>query len=498
MMLLLLVLLALLPAAPLAGQAADGEAPSHWREMAREDLEFIHRTLAEHHPGPVDTANPGFATWHERGYAESVALLGRVTSFGGYRAVVDRYVAGFRDGHLTVNHNLDYRWVGWPRFMVAWRGDAIAVHHAEPGLAAPAVGDRLVSCDGIAAEQLYVERVEAFGGKGIPADRTLFVPELFVDRVNPLIGNLRECAFSGGEGERTVTLEWQWLRGADLAGVADRATIGTRGPFDRRDVAGNGLWISLPTFGPTGEAEARAKAIMASLPDHRDRDYVVVDLRGNGGGSSFWAGEFVRQLYGPAWLARLERELGTGAYPAHRVSAGNLAHFEALLPRIAGQAGEGSDFYRYFAALVDSLRVAIEDGRDLYDHNVDLDQEGDGADAGPVHADAADGGPLYGGQLFLLTDAACASACLDFMDVALALPRAIHVGQPTNGDTNYMEIRGLTLPSRNGRLNFATKVYRDRSRGHNQWFTPVHAWAGDIADTAAVEAWVAGLAAREP
>lgn len=59
-----------------------------------------------------------------------------------------------------------------------------------------------------------------------------------------------------------------------------------------------------------------------------------------------------------------------------------------------------------------------------------------------------------------------------------------------------MEIGGLNLPSRNGRLNFVTKVYRNRSRGHNEYDTPKHLWHGDIWNTPAVEVWIVEPADR--
>lgn len=483
----LAIILLLFPGLGLAGET------NHWREMAREDLAFVHQTIADHHPGPLNESDPGFAQWHEQGYAESLALLDKVTSLGGYRAVLGRYVTGFRDGHLNLNLSLDYKWIGWPGFMVAWRDDAIRVHHVAEGIDAPGVGDRLIACDGEDAETLFRERIRPFGGKDIPADRYLLTRDLFLDRVNPVLEDLTECTFRSGEGERTVKLNWQWVRWSDLAEIHDRAGTGRRGEFARREVAGNGLWLQFPTFGPGGEREERAKAIMASLPEYRDRDYVVVDLRNNGGGSSWWAGEFIRRLYGEAWLEMLLVETGSGAYPTHRVSRENLEHFRELLPRLAAQAGEDSRMYRSFSALVEGMEKALETGEGMYDHDIDLD-----GNEGEEEKSFKDVAPLYEGRLYLLTDSVCASACLDFMDMALELPNVVHVGQPTNADTAYMEIRGLTLPSRNGRLNFATKVYRNRSRGHNEYYAPEHLWGGDIWDTPAVEAWIVDLAGRKP
>ena len=48
-------------------------------------------------------------------------------------------------------------------------------------------------------------------------------------------------------------------------------------------------------------------------------------------------------------------------------------------------------------------------------------------------------------------------------------------------------------------VSIPMKVYRGRSRGHNQPYRPAQVWTGDFADEAALSAWTAALAdaARE-
>ena len=56
-----------------------------------------------------------------------------------------------------------------------------------------------------------------------------------------------------------------------------------------------------------------------------------------------------------------------------------------------------------------------------------------------------------------------------------------------------MDIREQALPSGLARLWIPMKVWRGRARGNNEPQRPVHAYDGDLTDTAAVEAWIAGL-----
>ena len=53
-----------------------------------------------------------------------------------------------------------------------------------------------------------------------------------------------------------------------------------------------------------------------------------------------------------------------------------------------------------------------------------------------------------------------------------------------------MDIRYEPLPSKTGHIAFSMKVYRDRKRGHNEYFTPTHEWPGDIENTDQIKNWI--------
>jgi hypothetical protein len=97
-----------------------------------------------------------------------------------------------------------------------------------------------------------------------------------------------------------------------------------------------------------------------------------------------------------------------------------------------------------------------------------------------------------GARTYVLTDYGCASACLDAVDLLKSLG-AVQVGQETSADTVYMEVRSGPLPSGRVNANIPMKVYRGRARGNNETAMPAHEWTGALADTAGIEAWIAGL-----
>ncbi|MCE3519522.1 hypothetical protein LXJ58_32745, partial [Escherichia coli] len=68
----------------------------------------------------------------------------------------------------------------------------------------------------------------------------------------------------------------------------------------------------------------------------------------------------------------------------------------------------------------------------------------------------------------------------------------VQVGQDTNADTDYMEIRERKLAD--GTVIWVPmKVYRDRPRGSNVPAVAQHAWDGRMADTAGLQRWIATL-----
>jgi hypothetical protein len=100
--------------------------------------------------------------------------------------------------------------------------------------------------------------------------------------------------------------------------------------------------------------------------------------------------------------------------------------------------------------------------------------------------------PPLAGPVWLVTDASCGSACLDAVDLWRALG-AVHVGRTTGADTRYLDVRQRRRPSGVTAKAMPMKVYRGRPRGANEPVVPVHRFDGDIADTAALEAWLASL-----
>jgi hypothetical protein len=95
--------------------------------------------------------------------------------------------------------------------------------------------------------------------------------------------------------------------------------------------------------------------------------------------------------------------------------------------------------------------------------------------------------------VYVLTNGTCASACLDFADIALNMPGVVHIGAETGADGLLMEVRSMDLRSGRGSLSLPIKVVRGRARGNLESYTPDVSFDGPWTDEA-VRAWVLSLA----
>jgi hypothetical protein len=474
---------------------ADSDSPEYahslWQQMARHDLEFIREQLLIHHPGAVDGDNPDFAVWLDAGHAEALGRIERVRGFAAYHHVLRGFVHGFADKHLALEMSLGYRRHAWSGIVMAWNGRDFVVRDRADDVALP-VGAVLVGCDGIPVEDLWVARVETFyARKGIPADRFREAPRLLIANANPLVELPRECRFV--ENGRTLGLQLAWR---DSEAEMLRQILSAARPIRRRaeqsqlrPFGERGAWLELASFSAQGDQSDRLHELLAGLETLRALETLVVDVRGNGGGSSHWTEVFVRRLYGDdfwRWTRQRWQTQKSAPRVDYRASNGNLEYFREAEPVILQQAGADSSFYRHFRDLVSGMAAAIDAGEDFYSSVPDAEEFSEEVpEAAPV--------PEFGGRVVLLTDSLCASACLDFADQVLALPGVVHVGHPTSADTQYMEVRSVPLPSSAGSLVFATKIYRGRYRPVNGYYSPEHLYLGDINDTEAVAAWIEGL-----
>lgn len=245
--------------------------------------------------------------------------------------------------------------------------------------------------------------------------------------------------------------------------------------FGMRPYAG-GVWIALETFNdkvPPVTAEVRAR-----MEEVKAAKRVVIDVRGNRGGNSELGDQLIAVLVGSRNLQTSKRPILGGCGVAWRASPGNKAtlleyqaRFVQSSPVLAAEVGKAAA----------EMEAALKAGRNF---TAPISQ----ACLAP-RDDTAPRPVVDPRRVVILTDEACFSSCLIFVDRMLRLG-AGHAGQPTREGNWYMEVRAGPLPSGLGTFRTMQKVALEFPRKMGP-YVPTRAYAGDIADTAALERWLA-------
>lgn len=481
----------------LSDSALPAQVPAErdWAAALRGDAQALHDDIAANHPGPVNPEDPGFAARNDAQLARALERARDAHTYGDYFFALRQYVAAFDDGHMGFGASgdtpNDFR---WPGFVTDYdgRGGIRVVDRAEDSPVP--VGARLLGCDGMTADQYAAATLGAMWGRWqLESQHRTWGRLLFLDESSRYIPHAASCAFEVDGTPSTIPLTWRPM----VAGEVSRLMQGGRQvqrSFETRTLADGTRWYSIPSFSadPQSPAGQALPAIIAAMRAERAAlgrvPAIVLDLRGNGGGSSDWSRQIAEVLWGERALAGLP---SAEIHVDWRVSSANLASIERSFAQQNSGQGLSPHMRHWFETVTQGLRAALARGDELWR---EPDEE---AEAGSVpSASAQSASAPLAAPVFFITDASCGSACLDAVDLWRALG-AVHVGRTTSADTLYMDVRQLRLPSGIAAASVPMKVYRGRPRGANEPVVPVHVFDGDIGDTAALEQWIARLRTTE-
>ena len=471
-------------------KSAANEESTDWSTTFQDDIQAARRIIFESHPGPVDTLNPGFGDWLDSGFEQQMALAESIDTADEYVFAMRKFVGGFRDGHLGIRFDVDRGAARWPGFFTSWRNGAVVIHTVDPAIVSKlAEGDRLQSCDGQTAEQLIRQRVFDFQfDPALPANWVPAAARAFVDLGNPFVDVPKHCVFVRENREIVLDLEWRefsWDDRRDDYSAARGRTRPEVGLFVPETAI---YWLQASTFGPNEAQVAKYKDAFRQLREARTTaKLVVLDLRGNDGGSSMWADLFAEAL----WDQLPDDDEEDAEFVEWRVSEGNVAYWETVPSFIREQFGDSHSAYRWSNHVLRHLATSLKDGQVLWRETpVEGEQDSDDTSIAQNSSPVA---PKYRGTVVVLTDTTCGSACLDAMSLLTEVPEVVHVGSVTAADTEYMEARSEQLPSGLATLVIPIKVYRGRVRPDGGYFTPAFQFEGLHWTDEALRTWVLSL-----
>lgn len=440
------------------------QTPEQWQRAASADIETAYQITLDNHPGTYDPANPGFATRLGEARKAGLQLAAQVRDGAGYQAALLRFNTVIHDGHagvaFTMPPAVEWR---WPGFVAAWRGDSMYVYATVPG--GPAAGSRIDACDGESIATLVQTNVFAFQGRSDePGNWWTEAPDVFVDKGNPFIKRPQVCTFTLDGKQFAMTLAWSQYTNEMLL-WRQQSYNGVTLPVGLTEPRARLYWAAMPEFQPDEAQRTAYRAMSAELRAHPQRyqqaDAVVIDLRGNHGGSSLWSLDFAGALWGDAEMARRDQQRTGKQQVWWRASAGNVAHVRWMVGFLKDQGN--AELAEGINALANVMQEALERGDKFY-------VSSSGAPA--AHTATVAPPPAFNRPVYVIVPGQCASACLDALDYFTMFPNTKLIGAPSSADSNYMEVRYQSLDSAAAKAVIPNKVYVGRPRAAGQFYTP--------------------------
>jgi hypothetical protein len=447
---------------------AQTENEVDWPGIARSDLGAIRDTLAANAAfTATDRDSDAMRAWLETGFAQAEKRISLVRNERDYSMILAAFVNGFRDPHIGLvpgGAKALERPLSWPGIATRWHGGRYEVAYVATQLSAsaPPLGAILNSCDGRSADALARTGPSAWlGDVSDPWNRFRSAPFLLwawedTDRMRPV-----ECTFTVGHVRRRWRLRWMDPEPAAILSARSAGSFAPRAPFGLARWGPNAWWIGIPDMTSTEEWGSLDRSISATLPQLRSAQLVVIDLRGNRGGSSAYGDRLIRKLWG--------EELAT----AYQVSEGRVAYRLGPLVR------------QWIAAHDPDRLEGFDRAAKTGARSITVDPPA------PAAASRRLPNPVKG-RVLVLTDHACASSCLIFLQQLLRLPNLEQAGTESASDTIFGELTQARLPSGRNSLLFPVKAWIERSRRSHQYFSPGPrlTWRGDLRDVSGLYGWL--------
>jgi hypothetical protein len=322
--------------------------------------------------------------------------------------------------------------------------------------------------------------------------RVMFASKLFIDDGVGFRKNPAECVFRD-QSAKEITLSIKWQVSGDLGGEWDAGRNSNSESFYIEPVEQSLLWVRASSFTFTTETASLAKlrGVITSLADMKltaDKT-VVFDVRGNGGGSSLYGQQLLEAAVGKDnyWALWVNHALQDNN--ANQVSKGvlwrasqdNLDQIRKAVFRVHADDAVVPFLKTLAAAMEQDIKQ-----KKLFTPQPQLKLKGMPESVSEVKEIK----PLP--RVVAITDHFCASACLDFVMAASALPNFLQLGEQTYADTAYNEPshfpEPIELPSKLGWFYYPSKIAGQRGP-----FTPTIKFDGDMNDTNALKNWVMSL-----
>jgi hypothetical protein len=461
--------LALLLGPPVAAQTPTQSppppsSPEEWRAVAEADVNEAYQVFVDNHPGMYDAANPSFPATLAEARDRGLAAAGQVQDRTGYERSLAIFSSVLSDGHALVQATRSQAATQeqtrhWPGFAALWRQDQLFVVTPDPN--SPLANTTIVACDGLETQAFLSDRLRVRNFRGNEAGQWWVVPSrLFWAIGEPAADQPRRCTFRTAEGRDIARdLEWQPASPEDRSFYSGRVFASAE-PIGLHEPRPGLFVIGLGDFQPDEAGRAAYARLYEDLNARRDdlraARAVVLDLRGNQGGSSQWSHQVAEILWGvEAVQTRIPPIVGID----WRTSEGNIAYIrnQVSVWRERGMTELADDWTN----VATQMEAAAARGEPLWR---EASGRGD-APGTPIDSD-------FERPVYVINWGLCASACLDANDYFGLFDNTRRIGSPTSADSTYMEVRAAPLTSGQGVVVIPNKTWVGRQRGWGEVYGP--------------------------
>jgi len=409
--------------------------PEQWRSITERDINAAYSITAHNHPGMFDVNNPTFPDLLNQAKAEALTLSAQASGPQAHVAAIARFSTILQDGHAGA-------------FNIS-KGDVVS------------------QCDGQSTDTLMRERIFKFHGEvAQPGHWWQQGWRLLIDEGNPFLTPLKECEFVKANGNTyTQVLNWS-VRPKSASRHLENAYNGDELPIDLTWPDKNIAWIAMPSFSSTDKQTAAYNKVFEKIQQQRSKlltaKAVVLDLRHNQGGSSYWSSQIAKELWGEKVV---EQKANDKSQVWWRASKDNTDYVESLF----GVVKDQPEVLKTLKTVAAGMALSLKNDAPFY-----VEQETNTLNNMPQNPLTTD----FKTKVFVIVPPQCASACLDALDKFKLFENTTLFGAPSSADSMYMEVRLADLPSGLGKVIVPNKVYVNRARGAGSYYKPDIAYNG--------------------
>ena len=463
----------------------------YYRLQVKEDLFFIQQMIREIHPlyKYKDLSEyEAFKYWLENGLNKSLVLAESVDSLEDANALIQFYVKGFNDIHLSASSYetcFGCFTIGSSRINISkssnnpilWSGFSLSRNQKKLVVdsvadtwssALPNVGYELVSCDAIPIDSIlrdfskfnlrdshstsqYKNIIKAITYRGIPGIH------LF-DRID-----WKNCTFKDTISGKTIEIDmvWRLLSSEEYKKKFPINSIG----FSSNELGG---YLKVPTFSYFLFKHPQFSKVIRDIANFDNSKSLVIDLRGNSGGSIFTIYPLLKSL------------LGKDIYESKSLKE-NLSFKvrntkflrKFLLERITDKPSSAQSmlakiFYEKLSenSNAEFLNIFIDPYR--LDEIINLNY-------------VPKTKRKFSGAVLLVIDGNCTSACLTFIESLKGYENVTVFGETTFSDTIFSQPVFITTPNQI-QISIPSAVVFRRTRSSYEKIHPSILFPGDISN----------------